>query len=87
MEIARAADFAGLLAWRQSLTMNFAQQAGGLPAVPSLQWLTRKMSALQSRGGDGVAPSSRARSPRLVWRGKARCGLRKIGRLRLPGWG
>src|SRR5579859_5180922 len=41
-----------------------------------LQWLASTTFALQSRGGDGVAPSSRARSPRLVWRGRARCGLR-----------
>jgi hypothetical protein len=40
------------------------------------QWLASTTFALQSRGGDGVAPSSRARSPRLKWRGRARYGLR-----------
>src|SRR5579862_8456103 len=37
------------------------------------QWLASTTFALQSRGGDGVTPSSRARSPRLMGRGKARC--------------
>ena len=40
-----------------------------------LQWLASRTFALQSRGGDGVAPSSRARSPRLLWRGAARYGF------------
>ena len=46
------------------------------PQQKALQWHTSEKSALQSRGGDGFAPSSRARSPRLVQRGEARCGLR-----------
>ena len=93
--LARAADFAGLLAWRKGTQ----RRAGRLkPAATSgqskvwplhfrvhslpsrggkwPQWLASTTFALQSRGGDGVAPSSRARSPRLMWRGKARCGLR-----------
>jgi hypothetical protein len=58
-----------------------------------LQWLASGTSALQSRGGDGVAPSSRARSLRLRWRGKARYGLKDSeaqslsGTGRPPGWG
>jgi len=115
--LTRAADFAGLLAWRkgtlnalavaaeitkyflQGLKPNYGRRftLGLKPQPPkeepscetkpkrvhSLpsrsrnwpQWLASTTFALQSRGGDGVAPSSRARSPRLMGRGRARCGL------------
>jgi hypothetical protein len=93
--LARAADFAGLLAWRRGTRNGLAGGSLPLPLadlkfghynarrvrlLPSrseerLQWHASTTFALQSRGGDGVAPSSRARSPRLMGRGKARCGL------------
>lgn len=74
MGLAPVADFAGLLAWREraldgvSLNQETSELAwSALAAFPQrdgLQWPTNEIPALQSRGGDGVAPSSRARSPR-----------------------
>jgi len=75
MKLAQAADFAGLLAWRRFASRERNSQPAGLQPSRSqkLQWRASKKFALQSRGGDGFAPSSRARSPRLMWRGWARC--------------
>jgi len=52
------------------------QQVCGLPATDNAAVAHKRKSALQSRGGNGFAPSSRTRSLRLVERGEARCGLR-----------
>jgi len=46
------------------------------PKSETRQWMRASESALQSRGGDGFAPSSRARGLRWLWRGGAHCGLK-----------
>ena len=63
MEIARAADFAGLLAWRQWLTMSLGQRAGGLPAALSLQWFTNnnvRLTVARRRRRFTVFPSTKS---------------------------
>jgi len=62
MKIARVADFAGLLAWRQYQLTAFPRRCPSFKLRPvtgprttnsSLQWSVGYSSALQSRGGDG----------------------------------
>jgi hypothetical protein len=64
----RAADFAGLLARRhpnqQRLPICPASVAltGALESRAIRKWRGQYKAALQSRGGDGISPSSRTRS-------------------------
>ena len=77
MEITQAANFAGLLAWRQSVLMLLGlcatfprRRPSFTDDRPSGQQALRRSGlrttfcALQSRVGDGLTPSSRARSSR-----------------------
>ncbi len=78
------ADFAGLLAWRPAIVLADGARPSRCGTRPETSGRAARSSglrgvitALQSRGGDGIllrmprwnrGPSSRARSPRLVWR-------------------
>src|ERR1700741_5290031 len=75
--IAQAADFAGLLAWRGFAADERIVDSGhaAFPRQALPQWQASEKSALQSRGGAGFTPSSRARGLRWGWRGGARFGL------------
>ncbi len=78
------ADFAGLLAWRPAIVLVDGARPSRCGTRPETSGRAARSSglrgvitALQSRGGDGIllrmprwnrGPSSRARSPPLVWR-------------------
>src|SRR5713101_5857846 len=82
-----AADSAGLLAWRHNQTARPSRSDASALQHRLEQWPALDyFSALQSRGGDGFSPSSRARSLRLIFTapssggGVPPAGRRRVGK-------